>query len=160
MNNLTKKNKLENLNVEPLSLAKYFYEKGVEDIAIIQRLIYLTYVEVLEKENQLLFKEEWQAWSGGPVVESVFYQMRDHKNRKELFKKTLSLTEKNIINYCEKVVKHYQNYVREKAEDKFFQQTRNQPWVIARRNLRHDLEKNKIEIADIIRFNQHKIERI
>jgi hypothetical protein len=49
---------LKNLDVEPLSVAKFFYEKGVEDIAIIQRLIYLVYCEILEKENLILFKEE------------------------------------------------------------------------------------------------------
>ena len=53
--------KLKNLNINPLSVAKYFYEKGVEDYRLMQDLIYLTYREVLKKENALLFEEEFQA---------------------------------------------------------------------------------------------------
>jgi len=50
--------KLKNLNLEPLSIAKYFYERGVKNLSLIQKLIYLTFVEVIEKENTLLFNEE------------------------------------------------------------------------------------------------------
>ncbi|CAG8669936.1 12330_t:CDS:2 [Ambispora gerdemannii] len=56
----SKKTKLKNLNIEPLSVAKYFYEKGIEDMALSQRLIYLSYLEAL-KDGYLLFGEEWQA---------------------------------------------------------------------------------------------------
>jgi hypothetical protein len=49
--------KLKNLNIEPLSVAKYFYEKGIEDMALSQRLIYLSYLEAL-KDGYLLFEEE------------------------------------------------------------------------------------------------------
>jgi hypothetical protein len=52
--------KIKNLNIEPLSVAKYFYEKGVEIPAINQKLIYFTYLEAL-KDGYLLFEEEWQA---------------------------------------------------------------------------------------------------
>jgi hypothetical protein len=50
--------KLKELNLEPLSIAKFFYEKGADDTAIIQRLIYLTYLKVLKEKNALLFEEE------------------------------------------------------------------------------------------------------
>ena len=53
--------KLKNLNINPLSVAKYFYEKGVEDYRLMQDLLYLTYREVLKKENEILFKEKFQA---------------------------------------------------------------------------------------------------
>ncbi|CAG8843794.1 15792_t:CDS:1, partial [Racocetra persica] len=56
-----KRGELKNLNIEPLSIAKYFYEKGANNIALIQRLIYLSFLKVLEEENTLLFAEEWQA---------------------------------------------------------------------------------------------------
>ena len=70
-----KTTKLKNLNIEPLSVAKYFYEKGVEDIALSQRLIYLSYLESL-KDGYLLFAEEWQAWPHGPAVKSAFDKSR------------------------------------------------------------------------------------
>jgi hypothetical protein len=53
--------KLKNLNLSPLSVAKYFYKKGFEDYRLIQDVIYLTYREVLKKEGGVLFKEKFQA---------------------------------------------------------------------------------------------------
>jgi len=53
--------KLKQLNLNPLSIAKFFYQKGIEDYRLIQDLIYLTYREVLKKENKILFKEKFQA---------------------------------------------------------------------------------------------------
>jgi hypothetical protein len=56
-----KNNKLKQLNLNPLSVAKYFFEKGIETNSIMQDLLYLSYREVLKKENILLFTEEFQA---------------------------------------------------------------------------------------------------
>ncbi|CAG8573138.1 12378_t:CDS:2, partial [Racocetra persica] len=53
-------NKLKQLNLNPLSVAKYFWEKGIEDMAITQHLVYFTYLEAM-KQGYLLFTEEWQA---------------------------------------------------------------------------------------------------
>lgn len=58
---VAKKTKLKNLNIQPLSVAKYFYEKGIETNSIMQDLLYLSYREILKKENTLLFEEEFQA---------------------------------------------------------------------------------------------------
>ena len=57
----TKTIKLKQLNLNPLSVAKYFYEKGIEDYRLMQDLMYLTYREILKKENKVLFKEKFQA---------------------------------------------------------------------------------------------------
>ena len=57
-------NKLKQLNLNPLSIAKFLYEKLGEraiEQAFIQPLIYLVYSEILKKENILLFKEEFRA---------------------------------------------------------------------------------------------------
>jgi len=54
-------NKLKQLNLNPLSVAKFFYEKGIETNSIMQDLLYLSYREVIKKENTLLFEEEFQA---------------------------------------------------------------------------------------------------
>jgi hypothetical protein len=58
---VTRNNKLKQLNLNPLSVAKYFYQKGFEDYRSIQDAIYLTYREVLKKESKILFKEKFQA---------------------------------------------------------------------------------------------------
>jgi hypothetical protein len=51
---------LKTLNLEPLSLAKYFYERGITSHLRIQKLIYFTFLECL-KNNLLLFSEKFQA---------------------------------------------------------------------------------------------------
>lgn len=53
--------KLKQLNLNPLSVAKYFYQKDIEDYRLMQDLLYLTYREVLKKEGKILFKEKFQA---------------------------------------------------------------------------------------------------
>jgi len=49
---------VENLNIETLSIAKFFYEKGAKNIALIQRLIYLSFLKVIKEEKVLLFTED------------------------------------------------------------------------------------------------------
>jgi hypothetical protein len=49
--------KIKHLKLNPLSVAKYFWERGIEDMAIAQHLIYFTYLESL-KQGYLLFEEE------------------------------------------------------------------------------------------------------
>ncbi len=52
---------LSSLEINPLSAAKFFYEKGIQLNSTMQDLLYLSYLEVLKKEKCLLFKEEFQA---------------------------------------------------------------------------------------------------
>jgi len=62
---LTKSRRLRlnfpSLDIKPLSVAKFFYEKGIELNSTMQDLLYLSYIEVLKKEKCLLFSEEFQA---------------------------------------------------------------------------------------------------
>jgi hypothetical protein len=52
--------KLKSLNIKPLSMAKYFYEKGIVSHLFIQKLIYFSFLEGL-KNNLLFFSESFQA---------------------------------------------------------------------------------------------------
>ena len=154
---MKKNNQPKNLNLEPLAIAKFFYKKGINDLAIIQRLIYLTYLEVLKKENALLFAEEWQAWSGGPVIESVLYAMLKHfykhgNNYDKFFQLVPSLKEQKIIKHCEKLIKHYQEYEKTNDQYKIYEETKTTPWKLARRNLADYLDKEKINLLDIVNY--------
>ena len=74
---------LQRFKLNPLSIAKYFYEKWkVSDPIIMQRLIYFSYLEILKEKDIVLFEENFQAWPGGPVLESIIYPM--YKNYEEL----------------------------------------------------------------------------
>ena len=65
---------LKNLGVDPLTLAKFFYQKGIFSHLFIQKLIYFSFLKGLEK-NSLFFEERFQAWKHGPVLRSVFERM-------------------------------------------------------------------------------------
>jgi len=51
---------LKPLNVDPLALAKYFYERGITSHLVIQKLIYFAFLKGL-KNGFLLFEEKFQA---------------------------------------------------------------------------------------------------
>ena len=128
----TKNTQLKNLNLEPLAIAKYFYERGVNnDIAIIHRLVYLTYLEVLKKENTLLFTEEWQAQPGGPILKTIAQQMWEYFDKygdcQKLFAKVKPIEQKNILPYLESMYQRYKIYAKEEDQYKLFEETQTKP---------------------------------
>lgn len=127
--------KLKNLNLNPLSVAKYFYEKGFQDYRFIQDAIYLTYREVLKKENKILFKEKFQAWDGGPMLETVYRQMKhhfkEHGTMNCLFEQVEELENKEIKPYLTKTYRNYQTAKKQGNIDFFFQ-SEDEAWEQAR----------------------------
>jgi uncharacterized phage-associated protein len=160
-----KREELKNLNIEPVSVAKFFYEKGAKNIALIQRLIYLAFLKVLQEKNILLFTEEWQAWSGGPVIESVFRPMSDHLdkyncNYEKLFANFPQLKNKEVFPTLEEVYNEYQNYKKDRKEFMFFDKVLGKPWQLARCGLTDELDHQKIKLGDIVDcINQEKLQK-
>lgn len=128
--------KLKNLDLNPLSVAKYFYEKGIEDYRLMQDVLYFTYREVLKKENKILFKEKFQAWKGGPMLESVYKQMdhhfEEHGTMDCLFDKVEDLEDKEIKPYLTKTYRDYQNAKKSGKEIIFSFQSEDETWEQAR----------------------------
>ena len=166
---MSKNNKLKQeritLDIKPLSIAKFFYQKNIKSIAVIQRLIYLTFMKVLKEKNALLFSEEWQAWSSGPVIESVFWAMLENFDKygsdyEKLFADVPETNHKEILPYLKEIYRNYQAYKKTKDEYKLFEKTRNKPWELARRNLTEEIDCSKIETGDIISYieKERKIE--
>jgi len=131
-------NPLQPLKLNPLSIAKYFWERGIDDYALIQDFIYLTYIEALWK-NLLLFEEKYQAWEEGPVLESVYQKMRNHyKKHKELdslFSKTKDVEDKAVKSCLTKVYRDYQKSKKKGKTIDFFFQVQDAPWESAREKL-------------------------
>jgi len=130
-------NKLRQLNLNPLSIVKYFWKKeGIDDYALIQDFLYLTYREILKKENKVLFKEKFQAWEGGPFLESVYQQMKlnfkEHESLDCLFEQVEDIEDKTIKSYLNKVHCDYQNSKKKGGEIDFFFQTQDTCWEQAR----------------------------
>ena len=120
---------LLSFNVNPLSVAKYFYEKGIELNSTMQDLLYLAYLEVLKKENKLLFNEEFQAWRAGPTLNSVFYAMDEYFEKNEtyegLFDKIPSIKNKTLLTYLENIYQQYRKYEAKKRELTFAEKAKN-----------------------------------
>ena len=131
--------KLKNLNIEPLSVAKYFYERGIETNSIMQDLLYLTYREVLKKENTLLFGEEFQAWEGGPTLYSVFSKMNDYFEKNEtyegLFNKVSEVKNKTVIQHLDSIYQQYKKYENQKRELDFYEKAKDKAWKTTRKPL-------------------------
>ena len=102
---------IKQLNLNPLSVAKYFYEKlggRTTEQAFIQPLIYLAYSEMLKKENILLFKEEFRAWESCPVLESIFWHLPDEeKVLRKLLREVEDIDNSLVIKYLERISKRY-----------------------------------------------------
>ncbi|CFW93070.1 protein of unknown function (DUF4065 domain) [endosymbiont DhMRE of Dentiscutata heterogama] len=141
-------NKLKQLNLNPLSVAKYFWEKGIEDMAITQHLVYFTYLEAM-KQGYLLFTEEWQAWPNGPAVESVFDKMFDYRHHlPKLFKPIKDIDNELALNWAEKIFKKHQNT----EQYLLFEKAQNKPWKDARKPLKSEKEITRIPLANLIKF--------
>jgi len=77
-----------------------------------QDVLYLTYREVLKKEGKVLFKEKFQAWEGGPMLETVYRQMKyhfkEHRTMDCLFETVEDIEDKTIKSYLAKTYRDYQ----------------------------------------------------
>lgn len=105
--------KPKQLNLNPLSIAKFFYqelgERGVEQ-PFLQPITYLAYREILKKENILLFKEEFQAGLACPVLLSLRDIIRKHGDHLDIFfARVPDLNNPQILPYLEKLAKKHAN---------------------------------------------------
>jgi len=142
--------KLQKLEVNPLSVAKYFYENWkVTDPAIMQRLIYFAYLEILKEKYIVLFEEKFQAWPGGPVLESVIYPMYKHcETLENFFEKIKYLDNPIVIQFLNKIAERYV-----KLEDfQIYKKARNKLWEEFRQNLTNEGESRPIEESKAFTF--------
>lgn len=69
-----------------LEVANYFIEKGIEDGKLVnpmklQKLLYFAYGWYLAYfPNKKLFDEQMQAWRYGPVIESIYHEVKSYGN--------------------------------------------------------------------------------
>ena len=144
--------KIKHLKLNPLSVAKYFWEKNIEDIAFVQQSIYFTYLEAM-KNGYLLFEEEWQAWPNGPAVKSVIDKMYDNRHSlAKLFKPVKDLDSKLVLSWTDKVYRKYKNteqYI-------IFEKAQNKPWKEARKPLKSESQIAKISLASLVKFANGK----
>jgi len=142
-------NKLQKLELNPLSIAKSFYEKWkVSDPVIMQRLIYFAYLEILKEKDVVLFEEKFQAWPGGPVLESVIYPMYEHcEDLKSFFSKLKTIGNSLVTQYLDKTAKKYLNL----NSSQTYREARNKLWADA---LNEEKDTNPIDENGLFAFVQ------
>jgi hypothetical protein len=101
------------LDLNPLSMAKFFYEKlgerGVEQ-PFLQPITYLAYCEILKKKNLLLFREEFIGSTVSPILPSLKNLIKNHGDHLELFFSQIpNITEPSVLPHLEKLVKKHAN---------------------------------------------------
>src|SRR5207253_5671924 len=101
----------KNLNLNPLSIAKFFYEKlgekGVEQ-TFLQPITYLVYQEVLKKENLLLFKEEFILGIASPILPSLTDLIKKYGGDLEgFFSEIPDVANHRVLLYLEKLAKKH-----------------------------------------------------
>ena len=140
--------KIKHLKLNPLSVAKFFWEKGIEIPPVNQRLIYFTYLEAM-KNGYLLFEEEWQAWPHGPALKSVVDKMYDNRyDLKKLFALVKNIDNKLVFDHTEKI---YQKY-HKTEQYLIFEKAQNRPWKEARKPLKSESQIAKIPLTSLVKF--------
>lgn len=145
-------NRLNHLKLDPpLAMAKFFYKKGIDDVAIIQRLIYLVYFKMLKEKWILLFEEKFQARPGGPVLKSIFNVLNENYERLEdFFNGVEDISNEVILQYLESMAKRYS----ELGNVRVYKNTQNNAWKSARKKIEEEDFTKPIEKDDIIPFVQ------
>ena len=151
-----KKLSLSSLEIKPLSVAKFFYERGIELNSTMQDLLYLSYLEVLKKEKHLLFKEEFQAWRAGPTLGSVFLGMHNYFRKKGtyqgLFDKYSDIEDERIIKHLENIYQQYKKHEAKKRELTFAEKAKDRAWKITRKPLNDSLKHQPIKLETITNY--------
>ena len=151
-----KKFDLPSLDIKPLSVAKFFYERGIELNSTMQDLLYLSYLEVIKKERHLLFTEEFQAWRAGPTLGSVFLRMHNHFRRhqtyKGLFEKYSSIDNEEVIGHLENIYQQYKKHKQRKRELTFAEKAKDRAWKITRKPLNDSLKYQPIKLETITNY--------
>ena len=102
--------KIKHLRLNPLSVAKYFYEEVGEralDPAFIQPIIYLCCNELKKKEKLLLFEEEFKNSEQTPFLFSLDRLLEDESKLVKELKKVKDINNCLVIKYLEKFVQKY-----------------------------------------------------
>lgn len=70
-------------NITPSNVAKYILFRALQDGELIsplkmQKLVYYAYVWTLVKNKKRLFEEKIEAWPNGPVVPSLYQELKSY----------------------------------------------------------------------------------
>lgn len=134
--------------IEASDVAKYFLYRSIEDGELIsplkmQKLVYYAYSWTLVKNSIKLFDEQIEAWPNGPVVPSLYHQLKQYgsspigdnflsfRNEKDL----ADLKSKFKDGLKETLDMVYQEYMTKTAFELVVLTHSEEPWQNARKGL-------------------------
>ena len=134
-------------SVSAKDIARYFLHRAAEDGDLItplkmQKLIYYAYVWALVNTKKPIFEEKFEAWPNGPVLPSLYKELRKYgsspidqnftniKDEDDL--KKLKLSFGGAISILDKV---YETYITKSAFELVTMVHNEKPWKRARKGL-------------------------
>ena len=135
-------------NISPSDIAKYFLYRSNQDGELVsplkmQKLVYYAYVWTLVKNKTKLFDEKIQAWPSGPVVPSLYRELKSYGSS-PIDEKYLGVKDEAELNAIfskfPKEVKNvldgvYETYSTKTAFELVALTHAEKPWLEARNNL-------------------------
>lgn len=149
--------------ITPSDVAKYFLYRSVKDGDLVsplkmQKLVYYAYVWTLVKNNRKLFGENIEAWPSGPVVPSLYQELKSYgsapidekylgvKNETELG----AIFSKFPTDIKDTLDVVYENYMTKTAFELVTLTHSEKPWVETRKGLSATERSNRAISDDLI----------
>lgn len=153
--------------ITPSDVAKYLLYRSLEDGELVtplkmQKLVYYAYVWTLVKNKKKLFEEKIEAWPSGPVVPSLYRELKDYgsspidekylgvKNEAEL-EPLFSKFPRDVKATLDEV---YEDYMTKTAFELVSLTHSEKPWVEARKGL-SSTESSSRPISDDLIVQQY-----
>jgi len=149
--------------ITPSNVAKYFLYRAIQDGELVsplrmQKLLYYAYSWTLVRNKKKLFDEKIEAWPSGPVVPSLYRELKGYgsapidekylgvKNEVEL-KAVFSKFPKDVKATLDKV---YEDYMTKTAFELVTLTHSEKPWAETRKGLLATESSNKPISDDLI----------
>lgn len=141
----------QNSQITPEDVAKYFLYRAQQDGDLVsplkmQKLVYYAYAWTLVRNNKQLFEEKIEAWANGPVVPSLYHQLKHYgsspirddflgSSDKEVDEIFSALTQKFNKDVLETLGMVYEVYMTKTAFELVLSTHSELPWKEARKGL-------------------------
>jgi len=152
--------------VSPTEIAKYFLMRAREDGELItplkmQKLVYFAYVFYLvaKKGKERLFEEKIEAWPAGPVVPTLYRELKKYGSSPIDVENFVDITEQGFLDKFGPEVKNildktYENCEKWTAFELVALSHNEKGWLEARKGLRPEEKSNNVILDEHI-LEQH-----
>lgn len=152
--------------VSPIEIAKYFLMRAEKDGELItplkmQKLVYFAYVFYLvaKQGKERLFEEKIEAWPAGPVVPSLYRELKKYGSSPIDAESFVDITEQRFLDKLGPEVKNildrtYENCEKWTAFELVVLSHEEKGWLEARKGLRPEEKSNNV-ILDKYILEQH-----